>query len=180
MELESFVHAVRSGNAALIEQWSQKARAVMVTYLQLRYTASSQDAEDCTQEILLRVVTLVQEGSFEADNYGGYILTMLRNEYIKVMKEQARTTSDYLLEEHHYTAGNDTVERLANDEMTHFLHQCIQQLKGLSRRIVEYYLKFPDMRAVDIAQSLNISPSNIWTRRHRIHTKLLECIQNKM
>ncbi|MFW6348211.1 MAG: RNA polymerase sigma factor [Cyclonatronaceae bacterium] len=180
MELESFVHAVRSGKPALVEQWSHKARAVMVTYLQLRFTASSQDAEDCTQEVLLRVVTLVQEGNFEADNYGGYILTMLRNEYIKMMKEQARTTPDYVLEEHYYTAGNEAVERLTSEEMTHFLHQCIQQLKGISRRIVEYYLKFPDMRAIDIAKSLNISPSNIWTRRHRIHTKLLECIKNKM
>lgn len=153
---------------------------VLVRYLKTRYLSAHEDAEDCAQEVLLKVMQLVQEQKLEASNYGGYIVTMLRNEYIRIAKTQARTTSDYFLEEHYYTADEDPVEELASEEMTDFLHECIQQLKGTSRRVIEYFLKYPDMRAVDIAEALNVSASSIWTRRHRIHARLLECIENKM
>lgn len=180
MELESFVYAIRSGEPEKIERWSQKARAVMVKYLTLRYNANTSDAEDCAQETLLKVVEMVQQDTFEADNYGGYIITMLRNEYIRVCRQQARLSSDYLLEEHYYTIEEDPARDLLKAEMMDSLQECIQELKGRSRKLIEYFLKFPDIRAVDIASELEVSANSIWTRRHRVFTKLLNCVENKI
>lgn len=180
MELKLFVQAIQSGETSDIERWSAEARNVLVKYLLSRYGANIRDAEDCVQEVLLKVMDLIKEKKLEADSYGAYIVTMTRNEYIRIMKEDARTTGNYFLEEHCYAADYDPAEQLVNTEMLEFLQDCIDQLGEKSRELIEYFLKHPNARYIDIAQALGVSASTIWTRRHRVYKYLVKCISNKI
>jgi RNA polymerase sigma factor (sigma-70 family) len=180
MELQSFVEAVRSQQPAEIERWSREAREVLINYLRSRFGANTDDAEDCVQETLLLVMTRVNEGKFDAKKPGGYVITMLRNLYIKKAREQARLVEDDKLEDYYLAEDYDPVERLASEEMKAFLYECIRQLTAISQRMIRYFLKHPDVRIAEVAELFNTTESSVWVRRYRINNKLLKCIQKKM
>lgn len=180
MELKSFVEAVRSQQPAEIERWSGEARKVLINYLRSRFGANTSEAEDCVHETLLQVITRVNEGKFDAEKPGGYIITMLRNLYIKRAREQARHVEDDKIEEHYLAEDYDPAERLASDEMKVFLYECIRQLTEISQRMIRYFMKHPDVRTAEVAELFNTTENSVWVRRYRINNKLLKCIQKKM
>lgn len=65
---------------------------------------------------------------------------------------------------------------IEQDKMTDFLYQCISELPELERIIIS--LELDEMKQVEIAEVVGISPSNVRVRIHRIKEKLTQKFKN--
>jgi len=175
VEIDSLVEAIKKNNPQEINRWSEKAREVLIGYLRARFGASYDDAQDSVHETLAMVVEKIRENRFTTDNPGGYILTSARNEYFRIYHANKNKVSDEVLD---YRAKDpvSNPHELVDEDTVGFLRKCITKLNDASRSFIEFILTNPDAKAEDVAEEFGTSTGNVWTRKHRIGQKLLECI----
>ena len=140
--------------------------------------ASRLDAEDCVQFSLERALDVLRKGKLEnKDRVLSYLISSCRNNYLKEQQKNREVTYDEIPS----TEFNDPdqISSIVDEERKQILQYCLDELKDMYRKFIEYWFEHPDSDAQTAADYFGISINNVWTRKHRVIKKLNHCYEIK-
>ncbi len=178
MEFDLLFKAIYEKDEKEINRLTPVVLKVMVSYLRFTFSASEQDAEDCAQDTILKMMEVAQVREDIPENAGGYARQILKNYFLKTYRA---TTKEVKTEQTDFDSKQkDPYDIFINQELKKILDFCLEKLEEIHRRFMSYILNNPDARAADIGTKFDISESNVWVRRHRIQKQLQECVRKKL
>lgn len=161
------------------QKWSEIEK-VLMAHLIIRYKAQFCDAQDATQQTILSLYTMVKNNEnviFEKSD--SYFLTVLRNEYFKIIKSR-RAVFMESIDSYEDTSAMDTFSVLINKEEKRVLKECIKTMLPKHRGYMEYLIQRPDADSESFAAEFDMTVSNAWTVKHRLVQYLNKCVSTKM
>ncbi|WP_124245475.1 RNA polymerase sigma factor [Cyclonatronum proteinivorum] len=178
-DFSRFITAILEDDQAAMNRYAQEVTRVLTDFLMIHFQVKKADAEDCAQNVLLMVISKTKAGELTPDKPPAYMLISARNEYFRLYKDQKRNGE---LPDHDLIESplENPGELLVSKELKDILYYCIGKLSAGYQKLVLYMLKNPDEKAEGLARELNTSVNNIWTRKHRLNQKLMECMKKKI
>lgn len=178
MEFSELVEAIDKNNKSKVNRLLKSLTPRLVRFLQIHMNAEKQDAEDCAQQTLLKALESIREGSIRnPELILSFLLTSCRNNYLNLINKNKEQLND------DFSRGFGQKPRqlhaLLNDERQKLLEWCLERLSDDYRIFIDYWFRYPDSDASDVATHFEISLNNAWTRKHRIIKKLNECYEEK-
>ncbi len=161
----------------VVKQLMQR-RAELIGYAWI-VVGDADAAEDVFQEVSVAAIRKCDEIA-DADHLLGWLYTAVRLEGLKARRERSRNrqllSSEALEVLEHASAAS-----VGPDESDHLaaLRECIQQLQGGPREIVE--LRYgQNLKPADIAQRTGKKVQTIYKTITRAHGALRECVQRRL
>lgn len=179
MDYTKLVTALKDGTSKELDSLYEETFDILCSYLRTNMRANEPDAKDCAQHALVKTLERIQKNAIrEPESIYSYLLQSARNRYLRVRYEHNR--SNYQEDMEAYVPVEEQIDILSTREEQDALENCLDQLNGKSRNLIEYLLEHPDSQARDVAVRFGISVNNVWTKKHRIIKILSDCIQSKL
>ncbi len=124
----------------------------------------SKDQKDAFQDIILQLWKSFDTFRGESE-IGTWIFRVSLNTILSKIKKEKRSVTVEPIDQHHYY-----ISCAKADDNVELLFIIIQSLKDIDKSIVVLYLE--GYRNKEIAEILNISPTNVSTRFNRIKSRL--------
>lgn len=179
MNYAPLVKAIQEGDQKTANRMIAEATPILIQMLKVRMNASQEDAEDAVQKMFLYVIQAIREDRIE--NPSGllsYMIMSCRHNYLKKVETDRHDSLDDQIREP--STVPDQLSRLINSELQEIYMDCIDRLKESYKTFYRYYLKHEEKDASEIAKEFGMSVNNVWTRKHRILTRIRKCVQSKM
>lgn len=178
MDFSDLVTALQENDSRKANEIIETLRPRLMAFLQIHMNANRADAEDCAQDSLLRSIEAIKEDRINnPDQVVSYIMSICRNNYLKMQKKQREEPIDRIPDEHQQRPRQ--LQSLLDEEQQELLEWCLDQLKKEYQRFMQYWFDHPDAHAQKVADHFGISVNNAWTRKHRLIKKLNECYREK-
>ena len=178
MEYSELIKAVESDDRLKANELLKSLTPRLIRFLKLHMNASKQDAEDCTQQALIKAIDAIKEGKIrDKERILSFLLTTCRHTYLNLLKRTNRYLHDEISSDQ--THKPRQLLSLLDKERRKLLEWCISQLSESYRALIDFMFSYPDATAKATATHFGISRSNVWTRKHRIIKKLSECFQKE-
>lgn len=179
MDYTKLVTAIKNGSEEDVSLLYTDAFQILCSYLRSTMRAGHQDAEDCAQHAIISAVERIQSNAIrEPESIYSYMLQSARNRYLRIQYENKR--SNYQDNMEPFVPIEEQIDKLVSREEQQALKDCLNKLTEGSRKLIGYWLNYPDIHASDIADELGISVNNVWIRKHRIVKTLSECVRKKL
>ncbi len=179
MDFSELYVAVSKQDERRVNQLVDAIIPVLVSYLCATMRAERADAKDCVQMALLHTIGKIRDDKIrEPSRLYYYLLSACRNNYLRMSRNTIIELSDNM-EVYHAVEPAAQVDRLLDKERQTLLRECLQKLSEEYRQFINYFLRFPEAEAKDIAAKFNLSTNNVWTRKHRIIKWLHNCYKKK-
>ena len=178
MEYSELIKAVDRDNRSKANELFKSLTPRLIRFLKVHMDASKQDAEDCTQQALIKAIDAIKEGKIrDKERILSFLLTTCRHTYLNFLKKNNR----YLFDEISNTQTQKPRQLLAllDKERRKLLEWCMNQLSESYRAFIDFWFHHPNATAKATATHFDISTANVWTRKHRVIKKLSECCQKK-
>lgn len=137
------------------------------------YVNDDDAAKDLCQETFVAVFQQLPKFRQES-SVGTWIYRIATNICLRQINIEKRMPKSELPFQIKDNSEKDRI--IEQDKMTDFLYQCISELPELERIIIS--LELDEMKQVEIAEVVGISPSNVRVRIHRIKEKLTQKFKN--
>lgn len=181
MTYNLLVEALLRGNQEDADKYLRELNEALIGYLLVRMRANRHDAEDAAQQTVLVLLELrMSKNLRDIENPGGYIKTILKNEYIKVKRKSANISSEPVEDYSLVFDGPDQLDVLVTNERLEILRECISKMSDFNRRFIEYCMSKTRIDTSEIARFFKITVSNAWSRKFRIIQWLAKCFKQKM
>lgn len=131
------------------------------------YVNDDDVAKDLCQETFVAVLQQLPKFRQEAA-VGTWIYRIATNICLKQINIEKRMLKTNLPAEIKDNSEKD--HNIEQEKMTAFLYQCISELPELDRIIIS--LELEEMKQIEIAEIVGISPTNVRVKIHRIKEKL--------
>lgn len=178
MDYSKLVEAIDQNDHATTNSLLKTLTPRLIRFLQIHMNAEKQDAEDCVQQTIMKVLHIIREGKLrDSDRILPFTLTICKNTYLNMVKDN-HTSSYHELYVPHSNRPLQ-LQGLIDEERQAILEWCLQQLPDHYREFIGYWFRHPDSKAQAAANHFDMSVSHVWTRKHRILQKLSECCQKK-
>ena len=179
MEFDLLFKAMYDGDDKEINRLTPVVLKTMIGYLRFTYAASLEDAEDCSQDTIVRMMEFARErqGQDLPENAGGYARQMLKNYYLKTYRSNKKSLATDDLE---IAETNNPYDIFIDKEIKRILDYCIEKLDEFHSKLIRYIFNNPEARATDVGAIFDLSESNVWVKRHRIQKQIGECVQKKV
>lgn len=178
MDYSELVTALNEGNTRKVNKLLAAIRPRLLAFLRIHMNASEDDAEDVSQEALLTAVEIIKRDQIKnPDQVVSYILTICRNAYLKIQKNERTTSLEGINRQQQEPRQ---LQSLLDQEQKQLLQLCLDKLPENHQQFIQYWFDHPDAHTRKVADYFNISINNAWTRKHRIIKKLKECYQKKI
>lgn len=178
MDYTKLVTALQENDSQEVNEMIEALRPRLTAFLRIHMNATRADAEDCAQDSLLSAIEAIKEKQLNnPDQLVTYVLSICRNNYLKMKKKEREESLDKMPEEHQ--AAPRQLQSLLDEEQKRLLEWCLNQLKENYQKFMQYWFDHPDAHANSVAEHFNISVNNVWTRKHRLVKKLNECYRKK-
>lgn len=178
MDYSKLIEAIAQDDKSTINALLEQMTPHLIRYLQTHMNASRQDAEDCVQQTLIKLLVIIREEKLRnEDHLLSFVLTVCRNTYLNLVKEDDTYSYDELYVKQSYKP--EQLMRIMDRERRQALEWCIRQLPDHYREFIRYWFEHPDSSSRAAATRFNMSVNNVWTRKHRIIKRLRDCFQKK-
>lgn len=137
------------------------------------YVNDNDVAKDLCQETFVAVFQQLPKFRQEAA-IGTWIYRIATNICLRQINIEKRMPKDELPYQINDNSCRD--DKTEQDNMTDFLYQCISELPQLERIIIS--LELEEMKQIEIAEVVGISPANVRVKIHRIKEKLTKKFKN--
>lgn len=179
MDYSELYFAVTNNDERRINQLVGALTPVLVMYLKATMQAEAADAKDCVQVALIRTIKKIRENKIrKPGRLYFYLTSACRNQYLRMSEDSVIELSDKM-ETYYAVEPARQVDQLVESERVEILKNCLEHLSDDHRLFIDYCLRFPEAEAKDIAIEFDITPSNVWTRKHRIIKLLHNCFKKK-
>lgn len=178
MDISTFIDTIRANKKELSNSLHEKIHNSLIDYLRSCYRASFQDAQDAAQDALISFIEAIKSNKQLPEKPVSYLKVSAKNAYLKLLRKSSKNVGDHYLEELQPVTSPEDI--LADKEMIFLLKLCITKLEQLSRKIIEFFLENPGVKADIVGAEFNLSVSNVWVKKHRIYKQLEQCVRKKM
>lgn len=164
------VEAAKNGDqgalASLYEYYLPKVYRYVATRL-----ASSQDAEDVTEEIFLRVITNLKGYSWRGLPFGAWVFRIARNQVVSHVRRQKTRGATAPLTEELRASDEDHVLALETELTLQVVRQAASRLPEAQRQVIA--LRFgAGLSVAETAQALNKTENNVKVLQHKAIARL--------
>ena len=175
MKNDEFVNAVKSGSIASIYD---ETFGMLCDFLKSKMRADNADAQDCAQNAIVEAINRINENKIREPKYiYKYLIRTARNMYLRIQSEQKRSACKDNMQP--YVPVEEEIDLLVSQEREKAFQSCRKELPEQYRKLLDFFLDYPDAATRDAADHFGISPNNVWTRKCRLRKKLSECIEKK-
>lgn len=178
MDILALIDAIRSNDNRMTDELYSLIQDALIDYLRICYRTPIQDAQDAAQDALLALIEIIRSDKPLPEKPEYYLKISARNAYLKMLRKSGKNVGDEIID--HLNPVSSPEEILAKSEIMHLLRLCITKLEEASRKLIEYWLENPGVKAETIGEEFNLSVSNVWVRKHRINKQLELCIRKRM
>lgn len=179
VDYSELVEALQKGDQTTANELLDEVMPRIVDYLCVVMNASKRDANECSQQAFLDVFEQIRKDKIKEHKYIlSYITTSARNNYLRYQKKQHRFNSDP--DEAIYQAEPaEQIENLIDKERMEILKRCLQEMNAQSRKMMEYFMNYPDITMKEAGKKFGLSYSNIRTKKSRLTHRLHHCYKRK-
>lgn len=178
MDYSELVEALQNGDDVKVNKILKEIIPRLVRFLEIHMRASKSDAEDCVQYSLERAWEVLREDKLDnPDRVLSYLMSTCRNNYLKEQEKKREVNYDKVPSSEFNNPNQ--VKSLLDRERERILERCLEELKGMYRKFIQYWFDYPESDAELAASHFGISVNNVWTRKHRVIKKLNECYHRK-
>lgn len=178
MEYSELVEALQGEDVIRVNKILEDLIPRLIRFLEIHMGAPRIDAEDCVQYSMELTLEVIRAGKLnDSEKVLTYLMTTCRNNYLKSREKKKEIIYDEIPKNRFHEPSQIT--SLVEQERKSILERCIEELKGVYRSFIEYWLEYPDSDADAVAEHFNISVNNVWTRKHRVIKQLNECYEKK-
>lgn len=174
----------RTAFACLVEPYMRKTYHVA-----LRITRNREDAEDASQQTLLKAFANIKQFQGNAQ-FSTWLTRIAMNEALMLVRKR-RSEDAHLTYENDTAEGPATIEKISAGETAHpevlyearehheALRTAIRGLRG-TLRVVVWMLGIEEQKSKDAAKMLNLSQSAVKLRFSRARRQLRACLADRM
>lgn len=177
-EFTELVDAVVNKDDDRCNEILSELRPVIIRFLSVHYSASHEDAEDCTQNTLMIALEKIRNHQLsKPESILSYLFTTAKRELLNMNRYYKEMPA-----EDGFLNGIQSPEqlmRLIDKEKYELLQLCVEEMDDKSREFIQYCMEYPGHSASLIADHFSVSVGSVWTRKHRIIKKLQQCISKK-
>ncbi len=172
---QQVVEAAQRGNQVALARLYEHYFPRVYRYAYARL-ASSEDAEDVTEEIFLRVIDNIDGFSFRGLPFGAWVFRIARNEVISHVRRQKTRSATAPLSESIADTGRDHVTELELQLDIEMVRQATERLPEAQRQVIE--LRFgAGLSVAETAQALKKSENNVKVLQHKAIAKLQSLVR---
>ncbi len=139
------------------------------------------DAEDLLQRVSVVAVSKFDQfhGEEDSDQFVAWTIMIARYEILKHLRDKATDRHQYIADSVDVIADAFKNVALEYDDRRGALDQCLQLLKGRSRKVLEKRYG-EGIKTAEIANQLGISPGNVSVILNRAYRKLRACVDQRI
>lgn len=164
------VEAAQRGNQVALAKLYEHYFPRVYRYAYARL-ASSEDAEDVTEEIFLRIIDNIGSFSFRGLPFGAWVFRIARNEVVSHVRRQKTRSSTAPLSESIADTGRDHVTEIELQLEIEMVRQATEKLPEAQRQVIE--LRFgAGLSVAETAQALKKSENNVKVLQHKAIARL--------
>lgn len=179
-DYSELVYALRQNDKGKANELLEEVLYRLKDYLQVVLNADEKEAEECTQQVFLKVYEKIREDNIEQEQYiFSYMIRACRNEYFRLSKEQHRFNNPVEDHSEHLVDPAEQFENLMDEDRQQILEACLEELRESSRELIEYFIDKPDATTKEASKYLGLSGANVRTRKSRILSRLHHCYKRK-
>lgn len=179
MDYSELVEAINDEDVKTANRLCADLLPILKRYLIATVGAKPEDAEDAVQRMFEYVIPKIQNNEIKSPSgLLAYMLTASRHSYYKIRREH--DPHKFELIDESVVAEPEQPWSLLDEDQETILKQCIKELKGHYKKLIQFLFSYPNANSEDIAEFFNISVSNAWIRKHRMIQKLNECVRKKI
>lgn len=178
MDYSGLVTSIQNGDERTTGRLCAEAAPILKKYLIKKVGASSPDADDAIQKMFEYIITKIKAD--EIENPSGllsYMLTTCRHNYLKMIRNRQREGTEEI--KTYPTMQANQIWNLVNEEEQKILQYCLEHLREGYKEFISYWFRFPNATTDDVAEHFDISINNAWIRKHRVVSKLSDCVETK-
>ncbi len=180
VDYSELVHALRENDKGKANELLEEVLFRLKDYLKVVLNADEQEAEECTQQVFLKVYEKIREGNIQQEEYiFSYMIKACRHEYFRLIDEQHRFSNPVEDHKEHLIDPAEQFQNLMDKDRQEILEVCLKELRESSRELIEYFIDKPDATTKEASKYLGISGANVRTRKSRILSRLHHCYKRK-
>lgn len=169
------LHALRRGERAAQEQFLRQ-HAQRVFSLICRLVTNEQDAEELTQDVMVRALRHIEDYSPERASVDTWLAHIAYNTALNHLRRHQPPTKSLEEEDSVVRLSDDTFDTGAADTPLELLQEALNKLNPEEQTLISLYY-YDDHPLRDIAYITGQPPSVLSTRLYRIRKKLYHLIQ---
>lgn len=167
---QEVVEAAQRGNQAALAKLYEHYFPRVYRYVYARL-ASSEDAEDVTEEIFLRIIDNIDGFSFRGLPFGAWVFRIARNEVVSHVRRQKVRTATSPLTETIQDPSPDHVDELVTQLTIATVREATERLPEAQRQVIS--LRFgAGLSVAETAQALGKTENNVKVLQHKAIAKL--------
>lgn len=167
---QAVVEAAKNGDQGALANLYEHYFPKVYRYVAARLS-SSQDAEDVTEEIFLRVITNLQGFSWRGLPFGAWIFRIAHNETVSHVRRQKTRSATAPLTEELPAGGKDHVIAVETEMTLEVIRQAAQKLPEAQRQVIA--LRFgAGLSVAETALALNKTENNVKVLQHKAIARL--------
>lgn len=180
VDYSELVRALRENEKGKANELLEEVLYRLKDYLKVVLNADEAEAEECTQQVFLKVYEKIRQGDIKKEKYiFSYMIRACRHEYFRFSKEQHRFNNPVEDHREHLVDPAEQFQNLMDKDRQKILEVCLEELRDSSRKIIEYFIDKPDATTKEASADLQLSSANVRTRKSRILSRLHHCFKRK-
>jgi RNA polymerase sigma-70 factor (ECF subfamily) len=170
--------ATASPDAQLAWSAFQPAADTTIRAFAGRFFKSASDIDDCTQEVWIDLIRNLPDFNLDQSRgrFTSWLFTIVRNKATDIVRRQARRAEPMTAAiDHPDRATEDPAHSLARKSEIQSVHAALAALRERTseKNYQLLHLRHIEGRPVaEVAEVLNITPSQVWAREHRLKRQL--------
>jgi RNA polymerase sigma-70 factor, ECF subfamily len=145
---------------------------------------NSADADDLADEVIDRLLKKVADGSVELDGHTimVYAHAVARNLYLEYLRRARHlaAASEKKISDLRQVSEVRDLEAEELERRLQLLDECLDELRPSDRELVMSFYRSDRQERYKLADRFGISKASLWTRLHRIRSRLEKSLTEKM
>lgn len=179
VDYSELVAALQQGNNAAANELLKEIIPRLEEYLRVVMNAGPSDARECVQQACMDVMEKIRKEKIrEHKTIFSYMITAVRNEYIRYSKYQHRFTANPD-DVYHQVEPARQIEALVEADRMKILEECLKNLSEKNRNFIRFFIDNPERTTKQASKKFKISAASVRTKKSRLINSLHHCFKRK-
>lgn len=177
VDYSELVTAIKENDRVTTNRLIKELSVRLVDYLKVVMSAEASVAEDCVQEVFIRVLDKIREDKIKKPKtLFSYLIRSSRFAYLNHLRDNGNNGE--VPYDPDFTASiDDQIEKLHDKERQRAIKHCLDKWKPQNRRVIEQLFRYPDISTKTASEELGIKYSTYRVKKQRLLDRLQKCVQ---
>ena len=177
VDYSELVTAIKEDDRLTTNRLLKELSVRLVDYLVVVMTAEKAIAEDCVQEVFIRVIDKIEKDKIEKpETLFSYLIRSTRFAYLNYLRDNG--SNGEVRYDPDFTASiDDQIEKLHDEERQRAIKHCLEKWKPSNREVIEQLFRYPDISTKVASEELGLKYSTYRVKKQRLLERLQKCVQ---